>query len=696
MSIFEPVTDPESIAPRVAALDPGAAKARMDALVAELNRHNWLYHVRNAPEIDDRAYDLIYRELELLEARFPELVRSDSPTKRVGDQPVPELRPFRHRVPMLSLANSLAEPELREFDARVRRFLGWGDEPVPYNVEPKLDGLACELVYEHGELVGAGTRGDGEVGEDVTHNARTIRAIPARLVPAADGELPTRLSIRGEILYHLGGFQKMNAERVERGEKAFENPRNAAAGTVRQLDPRVAAGRPLTFFTYGLGECEGYELPRSHHAQLERLSAWGFPVNPLNCRADGIEAVIEVVRELGARRNELPYEIDGAVVKVDDLDLQEQLGFVTRSPRWATAFKYPPPRVVTTLEEVGFQVGRTGAITPVAWLAPVRVGGVTVSRATLHNADELERLDLRYGDQVALERSGDVIPKVVHVVEDPGHAERPRVVFPTTCPECGTSLVREADEVVTRCPNTLTCPAQVRASLRHFGSRLAMDVDGLGEKIVDQLIDAGLVRRPSDLYTLDVNRLVGLDRMGERSAENLLEALERSKARPLDRVLVALGIPQVGEATARDLARHFGTLDALLAASTEDLAAVSGVGPIVAQSVGSFFADADHLEEIERLRAAGVRFEPVEVAAPAGDGHLAGKSFVLTGTLPTMKRDDAKKRIEALGGKVAGSVSKKTDYVVAGAEAGSKLDKARELGIAVLDEAALVELLEGA
>ena len=692
MSLFAQVTDPESIAPRVAALDPAAAKQRIDQLVAELNRHNWLYHVRNAPEIDDRAYDLLYRELELLEARFPDQIRADSPTKRVGDQPIPELRPFRHTVPMLSLANSLSEEELGEFDARVRRFLGTGDRPVLYNVEPKLDGLACELVFEGGELTGAGTRGDGEVGEDVTHNVRTIRAIPARLTTA---EPPSRISIRGEVLFHLDGFQKMNAERVARGEKAFENPRNAAAGTIRQLDPRVAGGRPLTFFAYGLGECEGFELPRSHHAQLELLAAWGFPVNPLNRRAQGIEAVLAVVRELGARRNELPYEIDGAVVKVDDIELQEQLGFVTRSPRWATAYKYPPPRVTTLLENVGFQVGRTGAVTPVAWLAPVRVGGVTVSRATLHNADELERLDIRYGDRVAIERSGDVIPKVVHVVEDPEHASRARVSYPEACPECGTALVREVDEAVTRCPNTLTCPAQVRASLRHFGSRLAMDVDGLGEKIVDQLIDAGLVRRPSDLYHLDVDKLIRLERMGERSAENLLEALEHSKGRPLDRVLVALGIPQVGEATARDLARHFGTIDALAAASTDELAAVSGVGPIVAQSVRAFFADPAHLEEIDRLRAAGVRFEPLPVAAPTGDGRFAGKTFVLTGTLPTMKRDDAKKRIEACGGKVAGSVSKKTDYVVAGAEAGSKLDKARELGVPVLDEAGLIELLEG-
>jgi DNA ligase (NAD+) len=680
----------ETVRARAEGASEAEARARIDALVPELNRHSWLYHTKGAAEISDRDYDLLYRELELLESRFPGLVRDDSPTRRVGDQPIEALQPFRHRVPMLSLANSLSEEELAEFDARVRRFLG-SDEPILYNVEPKLDGLACELVYEGGQLVGAGTRGDGEVGEDVTHNARTIRAIPSRL---AGEHVPSRISVRGEILFQLDGFAKMNAERVARGERAFENPRNAAAGTIRQLDPRIAAARPLTFFAYGLAECEGYELPRSHHDQLDLLSKWGFPTNPLNKRALGADAVLATVRELGAKRNTLPYEIDGAVIKVDSLDLQEDLGFVTRSPRWATAYKYPPPRVTTRLDDVIFQVGRTGAVTPVACLHPVRVGGVTVSRATLHNADELDRLDLRMGDTIAIERSGDVIPKVVHVVADDGHAARPKVAYPKTCPECGTELVRAEGEAVTRCPNTLTCPAQLRAAIRHFGSRGAMDVDGLGEKLVDQLVERRLVRKLSDVYRLDVPTLMTLERIGEKTAEALVYAIDGSKGRPLDRVLVGLGIPQVGEATARDLARQFGTIDNLLAAGEADLAAVNGIGPIVAAAVHRFFANPDNRALVDELRALGVAFAAVATAPPiATGGAIAGKTFVLTGTLPTLKRDDAKRMIEAQGGKVSGSVSKKTDYVVAGDEAGSKLDKARELGVAVIGEAELLGLL---
>ncbi len=666
-----------------------SARERVEVLVPELIRHNRLYHAEDRAEIDDRTYDLLYRELEILEQRFSDLIRPDSPTLRVGDRPIDELTPFPHRVPMLSLSNSLTEGEFLEFDARVRKLLG---SPSPtYHVEPKLDGLACELIYVHGQLEGAGTRGDGETGEDVTHNIRTIRAIPSRLSTTTP---PERISVRGEVLFPLEGFHRMNAERLSSGQKAFENPRNAAAGTLRQLDPRIAAARPLTFFAYGIGECDGFDLPQMHDEQLALLASWGLPVNPLNAAAADGEQALTAIRSLGARRNELPYEIDGAVVKVNDIQIQAKLGFVTRSPRWATAFKFPPMRVTTRLENVGFQVGRTGAVTPVAWLAPVRVGGVTVSRATLHNADELERLDLRIGDLVAVERSGDVIPKVILVVPEDGRELRPKVTYPERCPECSTPLTRDADAVATRCPNTVTCPAQIRAAIRHFGSRIAMDIDGLGEKLVDQLVDAGLIRRVSDLYALDLTAVANLERMGPRSAENLLAALETSKSRPLDRALVALGIPQVGETTAKDLARHFGTLDQILsAASTPSaLSAVPGIGPIVADAIQKFFSSDANLTEIDCLRARGVQFAPI-APARATSGAVSGKTFVLTGTLPTMSRDQAKALIEAAGGKVSGSVSKKTDYVVAGAEAGSKLDKAQELGVTILDEAGLQTIL---
>ncbi|TNE89251.1 MAG: NAD-dependent DNA ligase LigA [Deltaproteobacteria bacterium] len=671
------------------------AAQRVEKLVPELIRHNRLYHVEATPEIDDRSYDLLYRELELLESRFPDLVRDDSPTLRVGDEPVPELTPFAHRTPMLSLSNAFSADELRDFDARLKRILGDGaPEHITYSVEPKLDGLALNLVYEHGELIAGGTRGDGSIGEDVTHNVRTIRAIPERL--AGEG-LPSRISIRGEVFFPLDGFLRMNDIRSQRGDKPFENPRNAAAGTLRQLDPRVAAERPLTFLAYALGEVEGALMPGTHTAQIATVGAWGMPVNhALNRTVEGIEAVIDAIAELGEKRETLPYEIDGAVVKVDNLAQQDELGFVTRSPRWAIAFKYPPPRVHTVLENVGFQVGRTGAITPVAWLAPARVGGVTVSRATLHNEDQVRRLDLRVGDTVAIERSGDVIPKVVHVVPDEGHASRPEVAFPETCPECDHPVVREEGQAVLRCPNALSCPAQVRAAVRFFGSRRAMDIDGLGEKLVDQLVDTGLVKRVSDLYTLTVHDLTMLDRMGKRSAEKLIEAIARSKERNLERALAALGIPEVGESTARDVARHFHSLDAIIAASEEELVAVEGVGSIVAGKLRAFFDDPSQLAEVQRLRELGVAFPDIpepDADAPTGDSPVAGKVFVLTGTLPTMARNDAKKLIEAAGGKVTGSVSAKTDFLVAGEAAGSKLAKATKLGVPVIDEAGLLQML---
>ena len=689
-------TAPEAMGAHVAAFGEGDGIARMHRLVDELNHHNRLYHELDAPEIDDRSYDLLFRELELLEARFPEAIRSESPTLRVGGAPVSALQPFTHRVPMLSLGNAFSADELREFDDRCHRFLA-DPTPIVFVVEPKLDGLAAELIFENGELVGAGTRGNGEVGEDILHTVRTIRAIPSRL---RGDDVPAWIAIRGEIFYDLRGFEAMNEARVARNEKPFENPRNAAAGTVRQLDPMVAAGRPLTFHAHSLGAVDGQDPQPTHHDAIAQIERWGVPTNPLNRRVEGIEAAIQAVADLGERRNELPHEIDGAVIKVDDLGLQQRLGFVTRSPRWAIAYKYPPPRVETTLDEVRFQVGRTGAITPVACLAPVRVGGVTVSRASLHNEDIVRSLDLRVGDRVAVERAGDVIPRVVHAVDVDGREALPVVSFPETCPECGTPLVREEDQAVIRCPNSLSCRAQLRAGLRHFAGRGAMDIDGLGEKLVDQLVDRGLVTRVSDLFAIDRGQLLGLERMGSRSADNLLLALEESKRRPLHRALVALGIPEVGEATARDLADHFRTLDALAEADEAALVAVHGIGQTVAGHLRAFFADPTRKGEVARLRALGVRFPdlPPRQAIPEGgdvDG-IAGKTFVLTGTLPTMQRSEAKERILAAGGKVTGSISRKTDFLVAGEKAGSKLKKAQDAGVAIIDEAALVVMLGGA
>lgn len=689
------------------------AGARIDELVHELNRHNHLYHVLNRPEIDDREYDLLYRELEALEARWPERRRADSPTARVGDQPVEGLEPFPHRVPMLSLANAFSSEELRDFEetrdprGALRgglRFIlerdGVWAPPVAYIVEPKLDGLAMELVYEDGALVGAGTRGDGQVGEDVTHTVRTIKSVPLKLARP----VPGRLSVRGEVLFDIPGFERMNQAREAAGEKPFENPRNAAAGTVRQLDPKIAAARPLHFYAHSLGEGHDAEANGTHSHTLGWLGELGFRVNPLNQVCHGIEAVIERIRQLGELRDGLEYEIDGAVVKVDRLDLQEILGFVTRSPRWAVAYKYPPPRRTTRLLRVDFGVGRTGVVTPVAVLEPVRVGGVTVRNATLHNEYQMRNKPeylggLRVGDRVEVLRAGDVIPRVEAVVPEEGRELRPLAAFPEGCPICGAHLIREQnpeepEKVTIRCPNRLGCRAQLEAWLQHFASRLAMNIDGLGEKLVAQLVERGLVRRPSDLYALSGETLAGLERMGAKSAANLVAAIEGSKERPLERALYALGIPMVGEATARDLAAHFGDLDAFLAATPDSLRGVAGVGPVVADEILEFLATPENREEIARLRAAGVRFPPVGgVARGAPVAGVAGKTFVLTGTLPTLTREAAAERILAAGGKVSGSVSKKTDYVVAGEAAGSKLTRATELGVAVLDEAGLLALL---
>ncbi len=690
---------------------------RIDWLVAELNRHNRLYHELSAPEIPDREYDLLFRELEQLEASHPELVREDSPTRRVGGAPVDSLPPFTHRVPMLSLGNAFSEADLREFDTRIRRALG-EDAPaqIAYMVEPKLDGLAMELVYQEGDLVAAGTRGDGQTGEEVTHTVRTLRSVPRRL--REEGRPPAYLSVRGEVLFDLPGFEAMNRRRVERGDKPFENPRNAAAGTIRQLDPGPASRRPLFFVAHSAGEGIGTERASTQGALLAELASLGLPINPLNRRCLGIEAVIAAIAELGALRHTLDYEIDGAVVKVDELALQDALGFLTRSPRWATAYKYPPDQVATELRNVIFSVGRTGAVTPVAELEGVRVGGVTVRNATLHNEHQMSRemrlflapgqpalLDeqglerrtgLRRGDRVVLQRAGDVIPQVLGVVDRPGREAAPPFAYPALCPVCGDPLAREenpreAQKVTVRCRNRLGCRAQLEAALKHFASRRAMDIEGLGEKLIEQLVQHKRVGGPADLYGLDLSTLSGLERMGEKSAQNLLAAIEESKGRSLERAIFALGIPQVGEATARDLARHFGGLEALLDADEAALMAVDGVGPEVARSLREFSQDEGSRAQVAALRAAGVLFPAIQrSAAPQS---LIGKTFVLTGTLPGMSRDEAKALILAAGGKVSGSVSAKTDYVVAGEEAGSKLLRANELGVPVLDLSGLLNML---
>ncbi len=688
-------------------MDP---RARIDRLVDELIRHNRLYHEQNSPEVPDWEYDRLFRELEALELANPELRRPDSPTARVGAPPVDALPPFTRAVPMLSLQNGYKRTDdgedpwtdLREFEVSLRRALG-EDAPATmvYVVEAKLDGLAMELVYDDRRFVRGGTRGDGTTGEDVTHNLLQLPSIPRHLPPGAPGGT---LTVRGEVLFDLPGFERMNARREAEGERRFENPRNAAAGTMRQLDPRLVYGRPLAFWAHSAGEMPRAARPPSHHALLAAFRDWGFGVNALARRCEGVDAVIDAVATIERLRSELDYEIDGAVVKVDAFGLQDALGFVTRSPRWALAFKFPPPEVATTLLDVAFSVGRTGAVTPVAVLAPVRVGGVTVRNATLHNEHQMTRvLGLRLGDTVVIRRAGDVIPEVVRALDAADRHARPAHAYPPSCPACGHALAREPnpkepDKVLIRCPNALACPAQARGALRHFASRACMDIEGLGEKLVDQLVGAGLALRPSDLYRLAPADLAGLDRMGETSAANLVAAIDVSRARALDRAVMALGIPMVGESTARDLARQFGTIDGLLGASVADLLGVFGVGEKVAESVAAFFAEPANRAEVERLRERGVRFAPIAVAAPAaavGGVSLGGRTFVITGTLPTLSRDAAKERILAAGGKVVGSVSKKTDFVVVGEDAGSKLDKARELGVPLLDEAQLVALLEG-
>ena len=669
--------------------DRRAIEQRIGELSREIRRHDRLYYVEDRPEISDAEYDRLFRELLELERAHPELRRPDSPTQRVAGEPAEGFASVEHRPPMLSLENAMEEPEMRAFDERVRRLLG-SDEAVAYVGEPKLDGAGVELIYERGALSVGSTRGDGRMGEDVTVNLRLVGSIPLRL--EEDGAPPARVAVRGEVVLPIAAFRRLNAARVERGEEPFANPRNAAAGSLRQLhDVDRRRLRALEFRAYAVVE----GLPRSVRTQwavLERLRAWGFLVSKECERCPDLEAAVDYHRRLLERRDRLPYESDGAVFKVDRLDLQQELGTLPRAPRWAIAFKFPPQQATTVVEDIVAQVGRTGALTPVAKLEPVFVGGVTVSSASLHNQDEVERKDVRVGDRVLIQRAGDVIPQVVSVVLEKRPAHTRKWHLPKHCPVCGAETVRLEGEVVTRCPN-LDCPAQLKNNVLHFASRGALDVDGLGEKLVDQLVERGLVKRVSDVFTLDAATLGELERMGEKSAANLVAALEGAKRTTLPRLLIALGIRHVGEGVADVLASAYGDLEPLMHASREELEAVPGIGPTIAESVVAFFHDARNRAEVKRLRELGVRFEAAP-ARRAREGPLKGKTLVLTGTLPNLTREEAKARIEAAGGHVASSVSKKTDYVVAGAEPGSKLAKAESLGVAVIDEPALLKLVE--
>ncbi len=685
---------------------------RVKTLRELLQHHGHRYYVLDEPEIPDAEYDRLFSELQALELSHPELSSPDSPTRRVGGAPLGQFNSVRHALPMLSIrteTDTLATGA-ENFDARVRRELGLTptDAPVEYVAELKFDGLAMNLRYENGVLVQAATRGDGEVGEDVTQNIRTIRQIPLRLNTAGKGaanqDIPAVLEVRGEVYMRRDEFEALNERQREKiaqgakGEKTFVNPRNAAAGGVRQLDPAIAAQRRLSFFAYGLGQVtptdQGGPAFNTHYDLLMTLKAWGFPVAEQTCVVSGAGELVAFHQRMGETRDQLPYDIDGVVYKVNSLALQRQLGFVTREPRWAVAHKYPAQEQLTTVLGIDVQVGRTGKLTPVAKLAPVFVGGVTVTNATLHNEDEARRKDVRIGDTVVVRRAGDVIPEVVSVVADKRLPLAEQFTMPRQCPVCGSAAVREEGEADYRCTGGLFCGAQRKEAILHYAHRRAVEVDGLGDKLVELLVDANIIRTLPDLYRLGLTALAGLDRMADKSANNLLEAIETSKQTTLPRFIFGLGIRHVGEATAKALARHFGQLDAIMNASEAALLEVDDVGPVVAQSIRTFFDQAHNREVVEQLRACGVTWEEGEPAERAPQ-PLSGKTFVITGTLPTLGRDEAKDKVESAGGKVAGSVSKKTDYVVAGTEAGSKLTKALELGVKVIDESQLMELING-
>ncbi|MGE0810334.1 MAG: NAD-dependent DNA ligase LigA [Immundisolibacter sp.] len=671
-------------------MDQAKASARIEALRRDIEAHAHRYYVLDAPSIPDAEYDRLFQELQALEEAFPALVRADSPTQRVLGAPLAQLKPVRHAVPMLSIETErdTGEGAAQRFDARVRRALELSDDdpPVEYAAELKFDGLAINLRYERGLLVQAATRGDGETGEDVTHTIRTVGQVPLRLRGVA-AEL---VDVRGEVYMRRDAFERLNQQQLAAGQKAFVNPRNAAAGAVRQLDARIAAARPLSFYAYGVGEVRGWPLPDTHAGLLDALAAAGVPVNGERRVVRGADGLIAFHQRIAALRAALAFDIDGVVYKVNARALQQQLGFKSREPRWALAHKFPAEEAVTVLDNIEVQIGRTGAVTPVARLAPVFVGGVTVTNATLHNEDELRRKDVRIGDSVIVRRAGDVIPEIVGVVPERRPADARPFQMPAQCPVCGSDIVRLAGEAASRCTGGLFCPAQVKGAIAHFAGRRAMDIDGLGDRLIEQLVDRCLVRSVADIYALDAATLASLERMAEKSASNLAAAIAASKQTTLARFIYALGIRHVGEATAAALAAHYGDLAPLLAADVEALTAVPDVGPVVAQSIHGFFGQAHNREVIERLRAAGVHW-PAAQARP-GAQPLAGKTFVITGTF-SQSRDVLTEALQHLGAKVAGSVSKKTDFVAVGENAGSKADKAAELGIATLDEAALLALL---
>jgi DNA ligase (NAD+) len=650
-----------------------------------INRYNFLYYSADDPEVTDAEYDRLFAELKKLEADYPELITADSPTQRVGSAPLDKFTQVTHAMPMLSLDNVFDEAELTAFNQRVLDRLNT-DAVITYAAEPKLDGLAISIRYENGLLVQAATRGDGAVGEDVTENVRTIRNIPLKL---HGNNVPQVVEIRGEIYMPKAGFEKLNQQRLANNEKLFVNPRNAAAGSLRQLNSSVTASRPLALFCYGLGELQGMERPSSHTEAMQIISEWGGAVSPDTKQLKGVDECLEFLHQLGERRASLSYDIDGVVFKVDDSRLQERLGFVSRAPRWAIAYKFPAQEESTQVIDIEVQVGRTGALTPVARLQPVFVGGVTVSNATLHNEDEVRRKDVRIGDTVIIRRAGDVIPEVVQVVKDKRPANATEFVMPTHCPVCGAEVERVEGEAVARCSGGLFCGAQRKEAIKHFASRKALDIDGLGDKLVEQLVDAELIKDPADLFYLNKEQFSSLERMGDKSAENLVNALEQAKNTRFARFLYALGIREVGEATARSLALHFVELDKLTTAKEDELIEIEDVGPVVAHHIYTFFQQTHNLDVIQRLLDAGVNW-PEEKPVYA-DSALAGKTIVLTGTLENLSRSEAKEKLLALGAKVAGSVSAKTDYVVAGRDAGSKLNKAQSLGIDVVDEATLIQ-----
>ncbi len=664
-----------------------AHEIRCNQLRKLIAQYDHEYYVLDAPSVPDSEYDRVYRELQSLETQYPSLITADSPTQRVSGSALNAFNSITHRQAMLSLNNAFEDSELEAFDKRIREALG--QEQVEYAVEPKFDGLAITLTYENGVFTQGATRGDGYTGEDVTHNLRTIHSIPMRLNCE---QAPKLLEVRGEVLMFKRDFEKLNQAQLAKGEKLFANPRNAAAGSLRQLDAKVTATRPLSFFAYGLGAAEGTPTLSSHSMAMDYLQRLYFPVSEVRQTVRGAAGLAAYYQKIGGMRNQLTFDIDGVVYKVNQFNQQNELGFVSRAPRWAIAHKFPAQEALTIVEDITVQVGRTGAITPVARLAPVFVGGVTVTNATLHNEDEVRRKDVHIGDTVSIRRAGDVIPEVVNVVLERRPVSATRFEMPLTCPECGSHILKQADEAVARCTGGLFCPAQRKQAITHFASRRAMDIEGLGDKLVDQLVETNLVHTLADIYQLSLESLSNLDRMATKSAQNIIDALDHSKNTTLARFIYALGMRNVGEATAKDLAKHFGNFPALMQADTASLLAVNDVGPVVAESISNFLGEQHNKDVIKALQLAGIAW-PETDGKQIATGHLVGKTFVLTGTLPSLSRDEAKEMIEAVGGKVSGSVSKKTDYVVAGSDAGSKLDKAQELSLTILDEVGLHALL---